>query len=189
MASLNWFDFALLLLLAASVITGLRAGLTRVVIHLAATVVGLLAGFWCYRLVAVKILPYVSENHALADFFGFLLIFLGVMLAGALIGALLARIFQWIGLSWFDHLLGGLAGALRGLLLAAVIVDAAIAFTPRPAPAYLDHSRLLPYANEIAGFLIEAAPRGLKDSFEEQLGNIERNWSPIQRKDSRAEEI
>lgn len=189
MTSLNWFDFALLLLLAASVITGFRAGLSRVVVHLIATLTGLLAAFWCYRIPATELLPYLNQNRLLADFFGFLIVFLAVMLLGALIAAVLARIFQWIGLSWFDHFLGGFAGAVRGILLVSAASLAVIAFTPTPAPAYLDQSRLLPYANAIAGFLIEAAPRGLKDSFEEQLGNIESHWTPLRRKVSRPEEI
>lgn len=189
MSSLNWFDFAIILLLAASVISGLKAGLSRVVIHLLATVIGLLAAFWCYGIVAEKLLTLVNVNRLQADLLGFLIIFLGVLLVGSLLAALLGRIFRWFGLSWFDHLLGGVAGVVRGVLVITVMVDALIAFTPRPPPAYLDHSRLLPYTNEIAGWLIEAAPRGLKDAFKDQLGNIEQYWTPRDQKDRGQEEI
>src|SRR5947209_934803 len=123
MAGLNWFDLALLVILIGSVAAGLKAGFTRVVIHLFATVIGLLAGFWCYRLVGDKLLPYLNNNVQLANLFGFLIIFIGVMLIGAAFSALLSRIFRWIGLSWFNHLLGGFAGVLRGAIVITVLVD------------------------------------------------------------------
>lgn len=189
MSSLNWFDFVLLIFLAVSVLAGLRAGFTRVVVHLIATIVGLLASFWFYRLVAVKLVGPLNGNIGLANLLGFLLIFVGVLVLGSVFAALLARIFRWFGLSWVDHLLGGAAGVIRGVLVITVLVDALVAFTPRPPPAYLDHSRLLPYTNEIAGWLMDVAPRGLKDSFDEQLGNIEQYWAPRERKESRSEEI
>ena len=48
---MNWFDLVLVVIIAASALAGLRTGFARVVLGLAATVVGLLAGFWCYRIV------------------------------------------------------------------------------------------------------------------------------------------
>lgn len=177
MYGFNWFDLALLLILLGSVAAGLKAGFTRVVIHLFATVAGLLAAFWCYRLVGEKLLPYLNENARVANLFGFLIIFIGVMLIGSAISLLLSRIFRWIGLSWFDHLMGGLAGVLRGAIVITVLVDILVAFTPPPPPAYLDHSRILPYTNQFAGWLIDIAPRELKDSFNEQMHHIRRFWT------------
>ena len=58
---MNWFDGILLLIIFASFLSGLRTGLARVVLHLMATVVGLIAGFWCYGLVAEKLSPYISS--------------------------------------------------------------------------------------------------------------------------------
>ena len=46
LTSLNWLDIVLGLIILCSAIAGLRAGFTRVVIGLVATIVGLVAGFW-----------------------------------------------------------------------------------------------------------------------------------------------
>jgi membrane protein required for colicin V production len=181
MAGFNWFDLVLLLVLIGSVAAGLKAGFTRVVIHLFATVVGLLAGFWCYRLVGEKLLPSLNNNVRVANLLGFLIIFVGVMLIGSLISALLSRIFRWFGLSWFNHLLGGFAGVLRGAIIITVLVDMLVAFTPPPPPAYLDNSRILPYTNEFAGWLIDMAPRELKDAFDRQMNHIRELWTPQQK--------
>ncbi len=81
------------------------------------------------------LLPYVSHK-GVANFIGFLLIFLGVVLLGALVGNLLGLLLKWAGLSWLNRLMGGVFGLLRGLVFAIVLVLALMAFTPthRPAP-------------------------------------------------------
>jgi uncharacterized membrane protein required for colicin V production len=87
-----------------------------------------------------------------------------------------------VGLSWFNHLLGGVAGAIRGVLLIAMVADALIAFAPSPAPDFLNQSRLLPYATPLAGWLAVVAPRQVKDAFDAQMQSIERAWKPPQSK-------
>src|SRR3978361_1680795 len=102
MLFLNWLDIALVLVILWSALSGLRAGLARVVIGLAATLIGLVSGFWCYRLVAAKLLPWVKTD-TLANILGFLLILSGVLILGTLIASMLSSVFKWIGLSWFNH--------------------------------------------------------------------------------------
>ncbi|MFL6450269.1 MAG: CvpA family protein [Bryobacteraceae bacterium] len=176
MLPLNWLDISLLAIILWSAFSGLRAGLARVVVGLVATVVGLLAGFWCYRLVAAKLLPWVS-TPTVANVLGFLLILSGTLVLGALIGSLLSRVFSWIGLSWFNHLLGGLAGILRGALIISALLDFFVAFSPSPTPAALEESQVLPYVSRLSGWMVDLAPRELKDAFTEQIQNLRQLWS------------
>lgn len=176
MSAFNWFDIALVLIILWSALAGLRAGLARVVVGFIATVVGLMAGFWCYRLVAEKLIPWV-KTPTVANVLGFLLIFVGALLLGTLISSLLSRLFHWIGLSWFNHFLGGVAGFFRGAIMIAALVDILVAYSPSPTPAFLQHSRVLPYASEVASWLVDMAPRQLKDAFDEQMQNLKRFWA------------
>jgi membrane protein required for colicin V production len=96
-----------------------------------------------------------------------------------LLAASLARLFKWVGLSWFDHLLGGAVGLARGALVVAALVAALVAFTPQPTPAFLNESRVLPYAQHIAYMVIAAAPRDVKDAFEKQLDDIKQYWRAL----------
>jgi membrane protein required for colicin V production len=176
MLVLNWLDISLMLIIVWSAFSGLRAGLARVVVGLAATVLGLVAGFWCYRLVAAKILPWV-KTVTVANVLGFLLILTSALVLGALIGSLLSRLFKWIGLSWFNHLLGGLAGVLRGALIISALLDFFVAFSPSPTPAVLETSQVLPYISRLSGWLVDLAPRELKDAFTEQIQNLRQIWS------------
>jgi membrane protein required for colicin V production len=186
MPPFNWFDAVIVIILLSSVFAGLRAGLARVVVGLVATVVGFLAAFWCYRIVAAKLADYVP-SPAVANILGFLAILLGTLILGALVGALLSYLLKWIGLSWLNHAMGGVAGAIRGILLVAVIADALIAFSPSPPPQFLNNSRLLPYATQLGTWLADAAPRDLKDAFDAQRRSLQRLWNSEQFK--RSQEI
>jgi len=171
--NLNWFDIILLLILFASAISGLRSGLARVVVGLLSTIAGFVTAFWCYRMVAAPLIPVV-QSEAAANVIGFCIIFFGVLIVGAAVAALLSRLFQWIGLSWFNHLLGGVAGFIRGALVVAVLVDIAVAFSPSPTPRFISDSQVLPYTSELSAWLVEVAPRELKDMFIEQMENLKR---------------
>lgn len=175
----NWFDVVLAIILLWSAATGLRAGFARVVVGLIATVVGLIAGFWFYRIVAAKLMPWL-KTLVVADVLGFLIIFIGVVLLGSLIAALFSRLFRWFGLSWFNHLLGGVAGFLRGALIIAAMVDVLIAYSPSPTPNFLESSRMLPYVSEVSSWLVDLAPRELKDAFTEQMENLRQLWHHTQ---------
>jgi membrane protein required for colicin V production len=177
----NWFDIVLALILLWSAIAGLRAGFARVVIGLIATLVGLVVGFWFYRMVAVELLPWV-KTPVVADVFGFVIIFAVVILLGSLLAALLSRLFRWIGLSWFNHLLGGVAGFLRGAIIIAALLDVLVAYSPSPTPNFLEKSRLLPYAAEVSSWLVSLAPRELRDAFTEQMENLRQLWHPTERR-------
>ena len=132
----NWFDIALIVIMLWSALAGLRAGLARVVIGFIATIFGLLTGFWFYRILAAKLMPWV-KTPAAANILGFLALFIGVLILGSIISTLFSRIFNWIGLSWFNHFLGGIAGVLRGALVVAALVDVLVAFSPSPTPSFI----------------------------------------------------
>ncbi len=182
MNGFNWFDTVLLLILVVSTLTGLRAGLARLVVGLLSTVLGFVAGFWGYRAAAGYLLPFV-QTESVANVLGFLIIFVGVMIAGSMLGMVLSRLFRWIGLSWFNHLLGGLAGILRGALVIAALVDVAVAFAPSPTPLFISSSRVLPYTDELSGWVVQLAPRELKDMFREQMENLKRYHHYTNRKE------
>jgi membrane protein required for colicin V production len=178
--SLNWLDILLALIIISSAIAGLRAGFTRVVIGLLATIAGLVLGFWFYRMVGDQLHPWITTPTA-ANTVGFFLIFFGVAILGSIVAAVLSRVLRWVGLSWFNYLLGGVAGFARGALVVAVLANVLIALAPKNVPDYLRNSRVLPYANGVASVLVELAPRELKDSFAERMDALKQIWATHQR--------
>lgn len=172
---MNFFDIALVAMVVLSCLSGLRTGLTRVIVHLASMLVALLAAFWCYGIVAAKLTPWITQP-LVAQIAGFCVIFFGITILGSVLGAILAKLFEGIGLGWLDHLLGGAAGFLRGALLVAVTIAMIMAFTPLPAPAFLTDSKVAPYATAVSGAITELAPKPLRDGFLQQMDKLKQLW-------------
>src|ERR1700738_3676220 len=102
---MNWLDIGLGLILAASVFTSFRKGLSREVIGLVSVLVALVCGTWFYGSAGAFLLRYVSSPR-IADFIGFCLVFAGVMILGALVSHIVGRFLRVTGLSILDHALG-----------------------------------------------------------------------------------
>ena len=173
---MNWLDILLLILLAAFVLEGVRQGFVRVVIGLAATVLGLFLAAWFYGTAGSFLLPYLS-SPSLAHVAGFLLVFIGVQLAGALLGWALAAIFKWSGLSWLDRALGALMGALKTALVGIVLVMILTAFPIKPVPNSIASSQAAPYLIEASHILVYLCPRELRDGFTTTYQRIRKLWS------------
>src|SRR5260370_30015980 len=130
---MNWIDILVLLVIGLSVLSGFMAGFARVGVGFIATLLGIFFGFWCYGMVAAYVLDYVSSK-AMANLIGFFAIFIGIVLIGAVVGRVLAKFFKWAGLSWFDRILGGSFGLVRGIVMAAGLITVLLAFSPTAPP-------------------------------------------------------
>lgn len=168
---MNWLDYVLIALVASSVLAGLWKGLARSAIGLAAVIVGFLCGLWFYGVVGSFFYEYLSSRR-LAHLMGFLLIFFGIVLAGMLLAALAARLLKWAHLSWLDHLMGGGFGLLRGVLVAAALLVAIMAFAPKPPPRSVAGSRLAPYLLEAGRWIVAAAPYEVREGFRESYERL-----------------
>ncbi|MBZ5582610.1 MAG: CvpA family protein [Acidobacteriia bacterium] len=173
---MNWLDIVLLLILAWSVAASFRKGLTREIVGLASVVLALLLGIWFYGTVAVLFKPYVS-SPSVANFAGFSVVFVGVMLLGALVSFALGKLWKVTGLSIVDHVMGAVFGAVRGILVAIALIVAIMAFSQgdRP-PASVARSRLAPYVADAARVVVAAAPHDLKEGFRKSYAQVKQVW-------------
>jgi membrane protein required for colicin V production len=158
-----------------SAIGGLRKGLVREALGLAALVVGLLCGLWFYGLGAAFVQPVVRSKPA-ANVIGFFLIVGAVVVAGFLVTLLIEKLLKLIHLSWLNRLLGGVFGLLRGALISALIILAMMAFTSKPPPRSVVESRLAPYVIETARVIAALAPHELKEGFRQSYEKVIEIW-------------
>jgi len=172
----NWIDWLLLIVVGSSVLSGLRAGFARVGVGFIATIVGIFCGFWFYGIAAAHVLDYVS-SRAVANLIGFFAIFAAVLILGAIVGHILAKLFKWAGLSWLDRLLGGAFGLARGAVVAVALVTVLLAFSPSPPPRSVADSKWLPYLSGVSNVLAAMTPREIKEGFRETQDKAEKMWS------------
>ncbi len=172
----NWLDFVLIAIVAASVAEGAIRGFARAGIGLAAAVFGVLFGIWFYGSIAYYLLPYVSSK-AIANFIGFLAVFIGFLAGGVLLGRLLALLFKWAGLTWADRSLGVLFGFVRALVIGVALVLVLVAFSPKPPPRSVVNSHFAPYLIGAAYVCAEIAPKELKDGFLASHEKVKALWA------------
>jgi membrane protein required for colicin V production len=176
---MNWLDIVLLLILAWSIATSLRKGLTREILGLASVVLALLLALWFYGTAGSFLTPYVS-SRSLANLAGFLAVFAGVMLLGSLVGFILGKFLRVTGLSIVDHSLGAAFGALRGTLVGIVLIMAIMAFSSagRP-PVSVVRSRIAPYVANAARVIASVAPHELKEGFRKTYAQVQAAWGKV----------
>jgi membrane protein required for colicin V production len=173
---MNWLDVVLALILAVSVVTSFRKGLSREVIGLVSVFLALLLGLWFYGSVGGYLAPHLSSRLA-ANFVGFGIVFCGVLLLGSLVSTVVGKFLRITGLSLFDHVLGLGFGVVRGVLISVALVTGIMAFAPdgRP-PSSVVHSRLSPYVVDGARVVSALAPHELKEGFRKTYAQVKSAW-------------
>lgn len=165
-------DIVLGAILLASVIGATLNGLTKELLRIASLVVGLLVAMWGYGLLAGYLAQWIS-NAKVASAAAFALLFIGCLITGALLARLLAGIWSLAGLGLLDRLLGAAFGALRGLLLAAVLLLALVAFQPVDDTAGLvADSRIAPFVLNLARTAAAVAPEALREAYQDGLARV-----------------
>jgi len=160
---LTWPDYAILAVIAVSVLVGALRGFIREVFSLAVWFAAFFVAFHFSGDVADLMADTVTLPSARTAM-GFAGLFIAVLLVGGLLNYLLGKLVDSTGLSGTDRLLGGVFGALRGLALVVVVLLVA-GLTPLPADPWWKESatiaRLMP--------LVEWSAAWLPDAVEEHL--------------------
>ena len=154
---MNWPDYAVLAVLAISVLVGALRGFIKEVFSLLVWSAAFLIAYHFAGDVA-KLMEDAVTLPSARTAMGFTGLFVAVLLVGGLINYLLGRLVESTGLSGTDRLLGGVFGAARGLVLIVAVMLVA-GFTPIPAdPWWKDSStiqRMMPLVEWAGGFLPE----------------------------------
>ncbi len=159
---LSILDWGFVVVIVISVLTAAAQGFFYELFALAGAVLGYLVAAWEYPRLAGWYMRYVNSGWA-ADIAGFLTIFVAFALLGSVVGRLARWAVHGVGLRWFDRVLGGLFGAIRGLAICTVIVLALASFSP--TSPYLQNSRVAPFLLVTSRGLVWAAPAELRARF------------------------
>jgi membrane protein required for colicin V production len=126
---MTWVDWAIVIVLAMSVLGGLSQGFFRSACSLCGLLLGLMLAAWNYARVAYFLLRLV-RIEAVADAIGFLLIALLVMAVANVVGATISKTLHRMGFGCLDRLAGGAFGLLQGIVLVTLFMLVVLAFFP-----------------------------------------------------------
>jgi membrane protein required for colicin V production len=140
------FDYAVIAILAASVLIGLFRGLIKELLSLIAYVAAFTAAMRYGPLVYEWLTPHI-DTPALRLGVSYVGVFIAVLLAVGIVNMALGMLIKATGLSPADRGLGGIFGLARGLLIVLVLVIAA-GFTPLPKEPWWTGATFSPLAEE-----------------------------------------
>ena len=148
---MNWTDYAIIVLLALSCVMGLVRGLLREVISLLAWIAAVWLA-WAYGGTLEPHLGGALRDEAVRPWAARTIIFIGVVLIGAGIGAVVTHFVRLSIFSSLDRLLGLVFGLLRGAVLLGVLAMTCHALRLHEEPWYRE-STLVPYAEQAGNVL------------------------------------
>jgi len=150
----------IVIIIALTTFSSLRAGLIRQAMTLIGLVVGIYVALGHHQRVATYINPTVG-NAALSNAIAFLLILIVVWIAAAFIASLVRAILNSLGLGWTDNALGMLVGFLVGLVIAVAFL---LLLTRLPIPSLsqaVQQSSLASYIFLLLPYLRQLLPSDL----------------------------
>ena len=162
METWNWLDCILAAIVVASIVAAGMKGFVQELISLASVVVGLTVAAIGYTRAALWF-EDLTKSHEIALGLGFLSLFLGTLLVGALVGFVARKIIKTAGIQWFDRFLGGVFGLVRGVLVDAVLLMVMLAFAIKPDA--VQQSALAPYVTTGTRVVALVMPANLRAQF------------------------
>jgi membrane protein required for colicin V production len=161
-------------IIVISTVFALLKGLTRGIVSLIALIGGFFLAVLYYPVAAKRLADY-CRTESIANLLGFLIIFLGCILIGVIVAFAINRFLKAASLQWFDRLLGGIFGLLRGWAMSSILVIGLISFPINENT--MARSVLAPYLLAGARAAVLIVPQSLKSKFNEQYQKILQTWN------------
>ncbi len=165
----NYFDIAIVVIIIITALIGFMRGLVWMGIFLATWTAAILLAIRFKDDVA-QALPIKLSSEVAQTGLAALLIFLGVLIAGAIINFLLHKLVNAIGLGTFDRILGTGLGIALGAL-AITLLTMLLSLTELPNQEMWQKSKFIPKFQESATWLQTLIPENLNDIVNEKLEN------------------
>jgi membrane protein required for colicin V production len=170
----NFLDYVFALIILVSIGFAVMKGLVREIVSLVALIAGFVLAAIYYPAPARYLIEY-CRTEAVANLLGYVIIFVGCILLGAIVAFVVNRFLKAASIKWVDRLLGGIFGLLRGWAVCSVLVIALIAFPIREK--MMTQSFLAPYILAGARAAVHLVPQGLKNKFDEQYKKVVQTWN------------
>lgn len=152
----NVTDYIILAVVAVSILISLVRGFVKELISLVIWILGFWVAIKFYHALATVFEHYIA-NSAIRHITSFTVIFLAVLILGALFNYLLSFIIIKTGLSGTDRLLGMIFGFARGVLLVAMLL-LLISSTSFIEDAWWKQSILIPHFHGLLAWLKSFLP-------------------------------
>ncbi len=165
---INYFDIAIVVIILITALIGFMRGLVWMGIFIATWTAAILLAIK-YKDALASALPIKLGSEVAQTGLAFLLILLGVLLAGAIINFLFSKAVSAIGLGTFDRILGTGLGIVLGALAITLLVML-LSLTELPKQVDWQQSRFIPKFQEAAEWIKTQIPEDFNQYIDQNLG-------------------
>lgn len=158
---MTWPDYAILAIVAVSVLVGALRGFIKEVFSLLVWTAAFLVA-WHFADDVAGLMEDAITLPSARTAMGFTGLFVAVLLVGGLLNYLLGRLVETTGLSGTDRLLGGVFGAARGLVLIVAVLLVS-GFTPIPADPWWKESVTIQRVMPLVAWASEYLPESVSE--------------------------
>ena len=171
---MNLLDYVFIVILGYCLVRGVFRGLIKELSSIIGVLGGFYAGYSYYPGVARYLSRWVS-NTGYLNILSFFMLFLLVFLVVSFIGAILKYLMNIAFLGWTDRICGAVFGAVKGLLIAIVLVLVLTTFLPGNA-AIIKNSWGAHRLMQFSAYLVKVTPKEMKQSFETKMKELNKSW-------------
>ncbi len=157
-----WIDIVIIALIALSAILSLFRGFVKEALALATWLIALWVAMTFYEPLSQVIAGWISLVSA-QKITAFAVLFIAVLLMGAVINYLAGKLVSKTGLSGTDKMLGVVFGVARGGVIVTILVLLA-GLTPFPQDPWWQESQFLGYFQEFALWMRNFLPGEIADN-------------------------
>jgi membrane protein required for colicin V production len=159
MATFNWIDYAIIAIIALSVLISVIRGFVREVISLVIWVAAIVVSFIFYQYIA-GLLVNIIHSDTIRLVISFVGLFLATLLLGMLINYLIGQLVSNTGLSGTDRALGIIFGIARGVILVVLLIILT-GLTPLAKEESWQQSVLIPHFLPIENWIKNLLPASI----------------------------
>lgn len=165
----NYIDVTIVVIILITALIGFMRGLVWMTTFIATWVVAAFLAF-TYKDQLASALPIKLGSDFAQTALAALLIFLGVLIVGAIVNAILHKLIKSVGFGTFDRILGIGLGALLGAL-AISLLTMLLGLTELPKQDAWAKSKFVPKFQEAAIWIKSKVPEDINKYIDDSLGN------------------
>jgi len=164
---INYIDVTIVVIVLITALIGFMRGFVWMAIFLATWTAAILLAY-TYKEQLAPLLPFKLDNETLQLGLSFLIIFMGTLIAGAIINYLFSKAVSAIGLGTFDRILGMGLGILLGAL-GITLITMLLTFTELPNQDIWTKSKLIPKFKEAAEWIKTLVPESMNKYIDKNI--------------------
>ena len=173
---MNSLDLAMLFIMMVAIAVSTFRGGVRELFSLASVILGFVIAAHYYLAMSDSLLRLTSYKHV-NDTISFIVIFVFSAVLISFIGGRISGMVKKSGLSFLDHILGTTIGAIKGILICALITYALMVFLPAESHV-LKGSKALPYISQATEIIAPIGTQAFKEEFKKKLDELKKKPEP-----------